>query len=154
MRSLVFIFGLSAAFALAPLGSSADADHQASVCGRLLEYVHAPSDNLGHGYAHIRLTTASGDTSVLFHHINPSNMPSRIEPGATQPGANICISGPYVHIVGSSPYVSPYDLRLAGVKSLPSTSTAPAQGLAIQVLAFLSVATLVGLRLRSMRFVR
>lgn len=41
-------------------------------------------------------------------------------------GANVCISGAYVHREGFSPCVSPYNLRLsagAPVTSLPSTST-------------------------------
>lgn len=125
MRALMLGTLILALAVFPTFDARADATHQASVCGRLLEYVPAPSDSLAHGYAHVRIATASGDTSVLFHHINPGNAPSRIHPGATRQGASVCISGPYVHVVGSSPYVSPYDLRLA---SLPSTSTAADAG--------------------------
>lgn len=108
-----------------------EASHSESACGVLLEYVTPPSDNLAHGYGHVRLSAPSGDTSVLFHHINPTGSPSRTESGATVPGATVCVSGPYVHREGASPYVSPYDLRLARaaspvgapVTSLPTTSS-------------------------------
>lgn len=152
MRSLVLLLGLVVTFAVAPLGERADAAHSASVCGRLLEFVPAPSDDLAHGYAHVRLSTATGDTSVLFHHTNPSNTPSITEPGSTQQGANVCISGPYVHVVGSSPYVSPYHLRLAPAGSLPSTSTLHEQGAAAPMLAVLTaVGALMALRARRQR---
>lgn len=126
MRPLITAIAIGIAIAFMP--SAAAATHQASGCGRLLEYVAAPSDDLAHGYAHVRLATPNGDASVLFHHTNPTNTPSRIEPGATRQGANVCISGPYVHVVGSSPYVSPYDLRLAPAAALPGTNTAPRDG--------------------------
>lgn len=122
------IAAIAIAMSVAFLPSAAEATHQASVCGRLLEYVAAPSDDLAHGYAHVRLATPNGDTGVLFHHTNPTNTPSRIEPGATRQGANVCISGPYVHVVGSSPYVSPYVVRLAPAAALPGTSTALSAG--------------------------
>ena len=111
--SLGVVIGLVLALTIALIPSRADAAPQELACGRLLEYQPPPSDNLDHGYGHVRLSTATGDRAVLFHHVNPSNTPSRTEPGATQMGADICISGPYEHIVGRSPYVSPYDLRLA-----------------------------------------
>jgi hypothetical protein len=141
--------------ALLPMGVRAEAAHEANVCGRLLEYVPEPSDDLAHGYAHVRLTTSSGDVGVLFHRINPSNAPSTIAPGATRIGATVCISGPYVHRVGFSPYVSPYILSLAAsaaptarpITSLPSTGTAPfdvpvvtlAGAVGLLILAFASV---------------
>lgn len=127
MKLVAALIGLAIPLAFAPLGSEADAEHSALVCGRLIEYRPAPSTDIRHGYAHVRLTTATGDTSVLFHDTNPTNTPSRIDPAATRQPANICITGPYVHVVGSSPYVSPYDLRLAPA-GMPNTSTAPALG--------------------------
>lgn len=152
MRAIILV-ALSVAFATSSLGSAANADHEASICGRLDEYQPPPSDNLGHGYGHVRLTTASGATSVLFHHVNPSNTPSTTQPGSTQKGANICISGPYVHVVGSSPYVSPYNLRLAGPKSLPSTSTALSDRSPVLALALLAVtAAVVELRVFRRRY--
>lgn len=146
------ITAIAIGIAVAFMTSAAAATHQASVCGRLLEYVAAPSDDLAHGYAHVRLATSSGDTGVLFHHTNATNTPSRIEPGATRQGANVCISGPYVHVVGSSPYVSPYDLRLASAAALPGTSTAPSEdrlpSSVVAVATALAVVTLSALRRR------
>lgn len=137
MRTLALVVGLVVVSALSPSG--ADAAHEASVCGRLLEYVRAPSDDIRHGYAHVRLATPTGDTGVLFHDTNPTNAPSRTEPGATRQGAQICISGPYVHVLGSSPYVSPYDLRLASAGALPGTSTAAvADGTPVRVCGAMS----------------
>lgn len=156
MRPLIAAIAIGMAVAFMP--SAAVATHQASVCGRLLEYVPAPSDALAHGYAHVRLAIPNGDAGVLFHHTNPTNTPSRIEPGATRQGANVCISGPYVHIVGSSPYVSPYDLRLAPAAALPGTSTAPREGglpsSVIAVAAALAVVALNALRGRRARWER
>lgn len=137
MRTVALVAGLVIVFALSPSG--ADAAHEATVCGQLLEYVRAPSNDIRHGYAHVRLATPTGDTGVLFHDTNPSKAPSRIQPGATRQGAQICISGPYVHILGSSPYVSPYDLRLAPTGSLPGTSTTPvADGTPVRVCGAMS----------------
>lgn len=150
MKFMAALMGLAIPMALASLGSQAGAEHSASVCGRLIEYRPAPSTDIRHGYAHVRLTTASGDTGVLFHDTNPTNTPSRIDLAATRQPANICITGPYVHVLGSSPYVSPYDLRLAA--SLPNTSTAPA--LESGNVLFVAVATAVavaGARLRMRR---
>lgn len=150
MKVMAALIGLAIPVVLASLGSQAGAEHSASVCGRLIEYRPAPSTDIRHGYAHVRLTTPSGDTSVLFHDTNPSNAPSRIDLAATRQPANICVTGPYVHVLGSSPYVSPYDLRLAA--GLPNTSTAPA--FESGNVLFVAVATAVavaGARLRMRR---
>lgn len=117
------------------LAAEVEAGHSEDVCGQNLEYQPPPSDDIRHGYGQLRLRTSSGEVSIAFHHTNPANAPSRTEQGATQRFVNVCISGPYVHVVGATPYVSPYDLRLAAspspvatpgkapVTSLPSTTT-------------------------------
>lgn len=129
MRALA----VAIALVVGSAGLTAEATHSESACGRLLEFVAPPSNDIAQGYGHVRLATATGDKSVLFHHTNPSSTPSKTERGATDQGTNVCISGPYVHVTGASPYVSPYDLRLATtttgtppVASLPSTATASA----------------------------
>ncbi len=140
-RSAIAVAVLSALFAP---GTSAQGAHSESSCGQVLDYVAPPSDDIRHGYGQLRLRTASGEVSIAFHHTNPSAAASRTEPGAVQRFANVCISGPYVHVVGVTPYVSPYDLRLAAtatptatpgtspVTSLPSTATAAAAPQATQ----------------------
>lgn len=132
MEKLVRALAVAIALVVGSAGLTAEATHSESACGRLLEFVAPPSNDIAQGYGHVRLATATGDKSVLFHHTNPSGTPSKTERGATDQGTNVCISGPYVHVTGASPYVSPYDLRLATttgtppVASLPSTATASA----------------------------
>lgn len=126
-RPARLIAGLAAAaLAGAFLWSPADGSHQVSACGRLLEFVAPPGADAAAGLGRMRLATASGELTFLFHHDNASKLPSTTEPGATLLWATVCFSG--THVVSASPvradYISPYDLRVVPPGSLPTTSTA------------------------------
>jgi len=136
-----------------PLGASAFASHSAEACGQVVEYVAPPSDDIAHGYGQLRLATSRGDPSLGFHHTNPTNTPSRTDQGATRQGANVCMSGPYVHVLGSTPYISPYVLRVA-TPSMPATSTADARPDQIAVIAGLVTLAMLAMRLRARRTAR
>lgn len=110
----------------------AEAPHRVSACGRLLEYSPPPGDDPASGLGIVRIATASGEVTFLFHDKNAAGLPSRTGAGATQVSANVCFTG--THVQSASPlrpdYVSPYELVLASAASpsssqLPNTSTGP-----------------------------
>lgn len=114
----VLIFALGSA-------STSTAAHEVSTCGELLEYSPPPGSDPTSGLGRIRIASANGEVTHLFHPSNAANAPSTIEPGATRIGARVCFAGTHVASASAirSDYVSPYRLTIAPVGSLPSTST-------------------------------
>ena len=112
-------------------GSSARASHPLSACGHLLEYAAPPGADPAAGLGSLRIALVNGELAFFFHLRDASNAPALIQPGATQIGAFVCVTG--THVESASPvrrdYVALHRLTLAVPTSLPSTSTAPPLGM-------------------------
>lgn len=103
------------------------ASHTVSACGRVLDFARPVGTDATFGLGRLWLAVATGEQSYLFLYRDASNAPLLIEPGATQIGAFVCLSG--THVESASPvrsdYVALHRLVLAVPTSLPATSTAP-----------------------------
>lgn len=148
----VLVSVLATVAVIGALSTDAAADHRVSACGQLLSYAPPPGNDQTSGLGEIRLVTASGVASYLFHSNNAFRLPSSVEQAATRAGANVCFSGPLVHSASPvrSDYVSPIELRTASAGSLPSTSTSSADLPGAPVVAFGAI-VLVGCSLLALR---